>query len=193
MPQLGFLFKGTIKENLDPDNEFDYDYIEHMISETKFDLKDLKEKKTQNNEKESFSSLKGSFLKEEFFVEAGGKNLSNGEKQIINFLRILLRNTEIVCLDEATSNLDPYTGIFLFLSFFSLAKFLFLDEIINELIMKFSNKTLILITHRVHSLKFFDKIFVMNDGEICEQGTYQQLKEDSNSFFNLFAQHSDDK
>lgn len=63
---------------------------------------------------------------------------------------------------------------------------------INELIMKFSNKTLILITHRVHSLKFFDKIFVMNDGVICEQGTYNELKENPKSSFNLFAQHSDD-
>lgn len=58
--------------------------------------------------------------------------------------------------------------------------------------MRFSNKTLILITHRVHSLKFFDTIYVMNDGEICEQGNYQQLKDDPNSFFNVFAQHSDD-
>lgn len=64
---------------------------------------------------------------------------------------------------------------------------------INELIMKFSNKTLILITHRIHSLKFFDRIFVMNDGDICEQGTYNELKENPNSFFNLFAQHSDEK
>ena len=114
---MGFLFKGTIKENLDPNNEFEYDYVEHMIAETKLDLKDLKEKK-QIGEHESFISLNGSFLKEEFFVEAGGKNLSNGEKQIINFLRILLRNTEIVCLDEATSNLDPYTGFYFWIFFY---------------------------------------------------------------------------
>ena len=107
VPQLGFLFKGTIKENLDPSNEFDYDYIEHMINETKLDFKDFKE----NKKSDSLDSLGGSFLKKEFFVEAGGKNLSNGEKQIINFLRILLRNTELICLDEATSNLDPYTGL----------------------------------------------------------------------------------
>ena len=114
VPQLGFLFKGTIKENLDPSNEFEYDYIEHMISETKLDLKGLKEKKLGDQKSSSFASLNGRFLMEEFFVEAGGKNLSNGEKQIINFLRILLRNTEIVCLDEATSNLDPYTGFYSF-------------------------------------------------------------------------------
>ena len=114
VPQLGFLFKGTIKENLDPSNEFEYDYIEHMISETKLDLKGLKEKKLGDQKSSSFASLNGSFLKEEFFVEAGGKNLSNGEKQIINFLRILLINTEIVCLDEATSNFDPYTGFYSF-------------------------------------------------------------------------------
>ncbi len=40
-------------------------------------------------------------------VEKSGSNLSNGEKQIVNFLRITLRDTEIICIDEATSNMDP--------------------------------------------------------------------------------------
>lgn len=81
-----------------------------MIAEMKLDMKQIQEAKSNENQKESFASLKGSFLKEDFFIEASGKNLSNGEKQIINFLRILLRNGEIICLDEATSNLDPYTS-----------------------------------------------------------------------------------
>lgn len=42
-------------------------------------------------------------------IEQSGANLSNGEKQIINFHRILLRDTDIICLDEATSNLDEAT------------------------------------------------------------------------------------
>lgn len=83
-----------------------------MISETKLDLKSFKQKKQQG------ANESVNFLNEKFIVEAGGKNLSNGEKQIINFLRILLKKTEIVCLDEATSNLDPYTGfVFIFQSY----------------------------------------------------------------------------
>ncbi len=45
-----------------------------------------------------------------FEIEKTGNNLSNGEKQIINFLRIILKECDIVCLDEATSNMDPDTG-----------------------------------------------------------------------------------
>jgi ABC-type multidrug transport system fused ATPase/permease subunit len=51
-------------------------------------------------------------LNKDFLIDHGGENLSNGEKQIINFLRILLKNSNIVCLDEATSNVDPFTGIY---------------------------------------------------------------------------------
>jgi ABC-type bacteriocin/lantibiotic exporter with double-glycine peptidase domain len=46
-------------------------------------------------------------LSSEFMIENSGSNLSNGQKQIINFLRILVNEHEIVCLDEATSNMDP--------------------------------------------------------------------------------------
>lgn len=40
-------------------------------------------------------------------IEDAGGNLSNGEKQIINFLRIIMKEKDIICLDEATSNMDP--------------------------------------------------------------------------------------
>ena len=43
----------------------------------------------------------------DFMIENGGENLSNGEKQIVNFLRVILRETDIICLDEASSNMDP--------------------------------------------------------------------------------------
>ena len=43
----------------------------------------------------------------DFQVQKSGANLSNGEKQVMNFIRIILKNTEIVCLDEASSNMDP--------------------------------------------------------------------------------------
>ena len=45
-----------------------------------------------------------------FKIEEAGSNLSNGEKQMINILRVLMGNNQIICLDEANSNLDPDTG-----------------------------------------------------------------------------------
>ena len=53
----------------------------------------------------------------DFKIESSGKNLSNGEKQIINFMRVLIQNNEIICMDEATSNLDPYTGKLMLFSY----------------------------------------------------------------------------
>jgi ABC-type multidrug transport system fused ATPase/permease subunit len=76
----GFQFKGT-KKAADPS---------------------MKSNPEQNSE-ESGTNL-------DFQIENSGSNLSNGEKQIINFLRILIRNNDIICLDEATSNMDPKTG-----------------------------------------------------------------------------------
>lgn len=96
VPQMGFLFNGSIKENIDPKNEFNDELLELKWKETKLNFKEF-----QENE----SDIKS------FKVENGGRNLSNGERQIVNFLRVLIRNTEIICLDEATSNLDPHTGI----------------------------------------------------------------------------------
>ena len=40
-------------------------------------------------------------------IENSGANLSNGEKQIINFIRVIMKDKDIICLDEATSNMDP--------------------------------------------------------------------------------------
>ena len=90
MPQQGFLFSGSIKENLDPTGSFDYDYIEHILGQANSNI--------------------NIDLPDSFEIEKGGTNLSNGEKQILNFRRILLKNNDIICLDEATSNLDPITG-----------------------------------------------------------------------------------
>eukprot|EP01016_Furgasonia_blochmanni_P035278 TRINITY_DN3891_c0_g1_i6.p1 TRINITY_DN3891_c0_g1~~TRINITY_DN3891_c0_g1_i6.p1 ORF type:complete len:126 (+),score=38.26 TRINITY_DN3891_c0_g1_i6:62-439(+) len=105
----------------------------------------------------------------DFKVEKSGKNLSNGEKQIINFLRILLKDAQIICLDEATSNMDPQTD----------------DELHHALFEYVKDKTLIVITHRLERIAEYDKIIVMDRGEIAECGTYQELKERRGGFFSL--------
>ncbi len=74
-------------------------------------------------------------------------------------MRINLRDSQIICLDEATSNMDPETDSFIMKVLFELTK----------------NKTLIMISHRLENLKHFDKIFVMSYGKIVETGTYEEL------------------
>ncbi|EGR33825.1 hypothetical protein IMG5_035900, partial [Ichthyophthirius multifiliis] len=84
----------------------------------------------------------------------GGTSLSNGQKQIINFLRIILRDSNIICLDEATSNMDPQTD----------------QELHDQLFRLAENKTLIVITHRLENIDKFDRVVVLDNGSIVECG-----------------------
>jgi ABC-type bacteriocin/lantibiotic exporter with double-glycine peptidase domain len=90
--------------------------------------------------------LKEEKLTCDFEVENSGNNLSNGQKQIINFLRILINEHEIVCLDEATSNMDPIS-----------------DQLVHDKLFEFcQSKTLLVITHRLENIDKFDTIIVMD-------------------------------
>ena len=73
---------------------------------------------TKLNGKLKIEKGHGSVL--DFQIENSGENLSHGEKQIINFLRIFIGKEELICLDEATSNIDWKTG---FLPIFYVKKY----------------------------------------------------------------------
>ena len=93
IPQNGFLYKGTLKENLDPSGMFSEEKLWEIIKE--FGLLDVFEGKSLA-----------------FSVEKEGGNLSNGEKQMVNFLQNVLCDKPVILLDEATSNLDEKLGFF---------------------------------------------------------------------------------
>lgn len=92
IPQSGFLYEGTFMENIHPDKTDEERRADHIALASLIVEKELPLKQ------------------DDFFIEGGGKNLSQGEKQIINFLRILQRDNELILLDEATSNMDQNTG-----------------------------------------------------------------------------------
>lgn len=88
-----------------------------------------------------------------------GENLSTGEKQLIAFARILLRNPSIVILDEATANIDTET-----------------EMLIQKALTVLSEKrTTFVIAHRLSTIKNADVIYVMDDGKIVESGTHNEL------------------
>lgn len=102
-------------------------------------------------------------------IGENGANLSGGEKQRIALARILIRNPEILILDEATANLDSICE----------------KSIINA-VEKLSDKTIITIAHKLSTICHCDKIFVMDKGQIIESGTHEELMNKKSKYKNLW-------
>eukprot|EP01017_Pseudomicrothorax_dubius_P044474 TRINITY_DN7517_c0_g1_i1.p1 TRINITY_DN7517_c0_g1~~TRINITY_DN7517_c0_g1_i1.p1 ORF type:complete len:542 (-),score=157.91 TRINITY_DN7517_c0_g1_i1:58-1683(-) len=184
IPQHGFLFKGTLRENLDPDRVVPEKTIAKLFRTTELSIRGVadqpRRKKTLSHDKIPPHLLSSPKLTPRrssdfsgdvnlgFEVANGGSNLSNGEKQIVNFLRVFLLDREVICLDEANSNVDPETDEQLMKSLFSLT----------------ADKTLLMISHRLENLAKFDRIFVLDQGRLVESGTFEALSSNSGSHFN---------
>jgi ATP-binding cassette subfamily B protein len=100
-----------------------------------------------------------------------GVTLSGGQKQRISIARALLKNPAIVIFDDCLSAVDAKTE----------------NQITNNLNEYLADKTAIVITHRIFSLFKFDRIIVLEDGEIVEQGTHRQLLEQKGFYAALYA------
>ena len=102
-----------------------------------------------------------------------GLELSGGERQRIVLARAMIRNPEILILDEATSSLDQNS-----------------EKMINESLKKISKFTTILVVaHRSSTIKIADKIYVLKDGRIVENGTFKELSQSvTNEFFKIMSE-----
>lgn len=104
------------------------------------------------------------------YLEEAGNGLSGGEKQRIALARAFLKKNQFYILDESTSNLDFATENIIF------------DMIYN----KFRNRTMLIIAHRLATVKNCDLILVMDKGEIVEQGTHEELLEKKGQYYRLW-------
>ncbi len=90
--------------------------------------------------------------------ESGGR-LSGGQKQRLSLARIILRDPQIMILDEATSQIDPKS-----------------EQLIHKVLEKFiKDRTTFIITHRLSTLSLADRILVMNEGQIIDVGSHEEL------------------
>ena len=155
VPQESFIIEGNLRDNIDPLNKYTDDQILSFLDD--FCLF----KNVEKNEK----------LKIE--IKEGGKNLSNGQKQLICFVRAMIKNNKIIILDEATSSLDIET-----------------EKIIQKNIEKyFKDVTLIMITHHIHMVKNCKKVIVIEQGRIVESGDYEELlKNKKTHFYSLYEE-----
>lgn len=109
-------------------------------------------------------SLPGGY---DYNVKERGVMLSSGQRQLIAFLRAYITQPAILILDEATSSVDSYT-----------------EEVIQKAIDTLTEgKTSIVIAHRLATVKNADRIIVMDQGNIVEQGTHVELLKVSNGYY----------
>ena len=100
-------------------------------------------------------------------VKERGVMLSQGQRQLISFLRAYIKNPSILILDEATSSIDSNS-----------------EELIQNATEKITeNKTSIIIAHRLSTILNSDRIFVMNQGLLVEQGTHKELVAKKNGYY----------
>jgi ATP-binding cassette subfamily B multidrug efflux pump len=146
-----FLFADTILNNItlyNPNISFD-----HVVSAAKkIGIHDF------------IMSMPGGY---NYNVKERGVMLSQGQRQLISFLRAYIKNPSILILDEATSSIDSNS-----------------EELIQRATLKITeNKTSIIIAHRLSTIVNSDRIFVMNGGELVESGSHKELIKKKNGYY----------
>ncbi|OON90483.1 MAG: hypothetical protein ATN33_02855 [Epulopiscium sp. Nele67-Bin001] len=107
----------------------------------------------------------------DFVLQENGNNLSGGQRQRLALARALVRDAAIYIFDEATSNIDIESEV-----------------VFNNIIKNLAkNRLVILISHRLANVISSDRIFVLSEGMLVEEGTHEQLMENRRIYFDLFT------
>ena len=104
------------------------------------------------------------------WVGEQGVRLSAGQRQLVSFARALLKDPPILVLDEATSNIDPYTEL----------------KIKQAQSILLSGRTSLVIAHRLSTIVNADKIIVLEGGRVVEEGTHKELVEKKGAYWQLY-------
>ena len=149
IPQDPFLFDESVSKNLDPTGTFPTHELMAVIGKCHLDTA-----------VDHLGGLDG-------MVGEKGTNLSAGQRQLLCLARALLRKSQIICIDEATANVDLETD-------------LLIQQTIRE---EFGSSTVITIAHRMNTIMDSDRVLVMEAGSVKEVGTPRQLLADNTSQF----------
>ena len=125
---------------------------------------------------EKVSKLKNgidTYITREFDEE--GEYFSGGELQKLSLARLYAGNYDIIIMDESTSALDPMSE----------------DEIINTIFDIFRDKTVIMISHRLATIKYVDMVYFLSNGEIKEHGSHHRLMEQNGEYAAFYLTQAD--
>ena len=151
------IFPLSVSENIDTNYKCDEEKINELLSE--FGLYEKIESLEHGLEENLYKAY-----------DSSSTDLSLGQKQKITLIRALYSDREFLILDEPTASVDVYTEVDFYKS---------LEEFTR-------NKTSIFISHRLISSKFSDKIFVLENGEIIESGSFEDLMRENSRFKEMF-------
>jgi len=140
--QEPFLFTGTVKENILYGNS-------QYAAVTDAELEKIIEEASLN----ALLAIFDEGLNTQ--ITSGSDSISLGQKQLIAFMRAVLRNPELLILDEATANIDTIT-----------------EQLLGTILNKLSKETtLVIIAHRLNTIENADEIYFVNEGEVQKAGT----------------------
>ena len=161
VPQDNFLFSDTIANNIG-------------FSKSEIDMNDVRRASIASDVDENILEFSEQY---ETVLGERGVTVSGGQKQRISIARALMKNSEILILDDSVSAVDTKTE----------------ETIIANLKKLRENKTTILIAHRITTVKKLDKIIVMDEGKIVGYGTHDELEQTCPLYQNMvFLQRLED-
>ncbi len=149
-----FLFRGTVLDNI-------------AYSQPGITRERTTELAEQFGLKEIFDTLPEGLDSE---VGEGGKNLSEGQKQAVSVLRAMVRDSQVIVMDEPTSQIDVVSE----------------KQIMTALLRFLEGRTLILITHRLSMISLAKRLIVLDHGKIVETGSVDELKSNGGKFSELY-------
>ena len=151
--QESFLFAGDVKRNITLGDNYSLEEVKQAAQLVNIDrfIEDLPD---------GYDTI----------LRERGTNLSGGQKQLLAFARVAIRNPHVLILDEATSSLDVSTEALI-------------QEALEQLL---SNRSAIIIAHRLSTIRNVDKILVLKKGQLVESGSHEELLEVNGLYASLY-------
>lgn len=151
--QESFLFAGDVKRNITLGENYDLDRVKAAARMTNIDrfIEELPD---------GYNTL----------LRERGTNLSAGQKQLLAFARVAIRDPKVLVLDEATASLDVGTEVLI-------------QEALSKILL---DRTAIIIAHRLSTIRDVDRILVLKRGELVESGSHEELLAENGLYASLY-------